>query len=224
MSTVLKEKRPYLSIKALDKRLGSREVLKNLSLTANKGECIGISGQNGSGKTTLMKVLASVLQADGGELSLGDCTQPFSRAWRAQTSWVPQDIALDPELTVLDNLRFWAALSLQDAASRRAFIENGSKDPLIRSFLKVKAGKLSGGMARRANLAVSLCVTDGLILLDEPFVGADQESSELMEARILELRQNACILLSSHEQGRLERLCTRVERLENGHFSSGAEQ
>lgn len=207
----------YLEIEALRKNLGKQEILKDLYLTAETGQIIGLKGDNGAGKSTLLKILASVYKADSGRLSLGGVNNPQSKAWREQVAWVPQDIALDEALTVRDNLQFWAALSFLRGADKKRALDKAYADPLIKDFLNKKVSELSGGMKRRANLLSAIFISRKLVLLDEPFVGADAESCQVMEERILDLaKQGSLLILISHEAQVLYRLSDRLLLLENG--------
>lgn len=207
----------YLEVDSLNKSLGKVEILKNLSLSAETGQIIGLKGDNGAGKSTFIKILASVYKADSGRLSLGGVSNPQSKAWREQVAWVPQDIALDEALTVRDNLKFWAALSFLGRAERKKALNKAYTDPLIADFIDKKVSELSGGMKRRANLLSSIFISRKLVLLDEPFAGADAESCQLMEERIQDLaKEGALLILISHEAQALYRLSDRLILLKDG--------
>lgn len=213
---------PYLSIESLNKDLGGRPVLQDLFIRAEKGERLALTGENGAGKTTLIRILAGALKADSGNLRLGDARDPLSPAWRQQIAWAPQDIALDMEMNVRDQLRFWTRLSYRGREEQKNVLERLYADPLVSDFLGRKTRQLSGGMLRRLNLMISLIRPAGLLLLDEPFVGADDSSAALMEERLLEdSRQQRLIIFCSHEKERVSRLATRILYLKGGSFEIG---
>lgn len=208
-----------LRVEGLDKSLGKQSVLKQLNLTAERGERLGIIGENGAGKTTFIKVAASVLKADRGRFFLNGAENPSSPRWKSQVAWVPQDIALDPELTVRDNLKFWTGICISDKSARREALDKAYRDPLVCDFLDKKVRSLSGGMARRANLCCAVFGTPALLLLDEPFAGADEDSLRIMRQRLLQLsEEGTCLLICSHDLPLLKNLCTRLLELKDGHF------
>ena len=206
-----------LHLNGVQKKVGGRLILKDVSLQIEAGERLGLLGDNGAGKSTLIKVLASVLKADRGKFYLKGITDPSSRAWKEEVVWVPQDIALDPDLTVEENLHYWSLMSFAKVKDAKQAVEKAKKNPLVHSFLNKRVRDLSGGMSRRANLMSSLLAPGSLILLDEPFVGADRKSLEFMEAELIKLSENgAGLLICSHDQDMIERLCTRRLLLEDG--------
>lgn len=209
----------FLEVSNISKKIEKKQVLKDLSLEAEKGEIIAIRGGNGAGKSTFIKILASILHADGGRLSLDGITNPFSAPWRKKVAWVPQDLALDEKLSVKDNLKFWAAVSHYGQADLTKFLQQAYVDPLISGFLEEKVSDLSGGMKRRANLVSSIFLPAELVLLDEPFVGADADSQILMQEKVVSLAENgALVIFVSHELGHIQELASRILDLENGRF------
>lgn len=207
----------FLEIKDLYFSIRSKPVLTGLNLSADQGEIIGIRGENGSGKSSLLKILASVLKKDSGFLSLSGLTNPQSKAWKKQVAWVPQDPALDDRLSVQDNLKYWGALSHFPRKEVKVYIQRALKDPLIKDFTDLKVKDLSGGMRQRASLMCSLFLPASLILLDEPFVGADEESQILMQDKILDLKsEGKLVILVSHEKGHLASISDRKFHLING--------
>lgn len=207
----------YLSVEDVAKTISGRVILNGVSFKANKGEILGISGENGAGKSTLIKILASVIKADRGRFFLDGTSNPQSEEWRRKITWVPQDLALDPDLTVLDNLRFWAGLSFRNHRKAQEKVNTVREHPLVSSFLDKRVRDLSGGMARRTNLCASLMSPGHLILLDEPFVGADSSSLKKMEDVLIQLKaEGAALILCSHDASVMERLCDRVLVLEEG--------
>lgn len=212
----------YLSLESVAKKIAGRDILCGVSFQANRGEILGIAGENGAGKSTLIRILASVLKADRGQFFLDGIRNPQSEEWKRKIAWAPQELALDTDLTVLDNLRFWAALSFQDRREAQKHVRSVQQNPLVSSFLQKRVRDLSGGMARRANLCASLMSPGRLILLDEPFVGADSGSLQMMEDALLQLkREGAAILLCSHDASVMNRLCDRVLLLDGGVIRDG---
>ncbi|MDI9471029.1 MAG: ABC transporter ATP-binding protein [Bacillota bacterium] len=208
-----------LHVRNLTKTLRGTEVLRNLSFDQPKGSIYGISGDNGAGKSTLIKILASVLVPDGGQVSFAGIPLSGRAQWRSLIGYVPQEVALDDRLRVRETLEFWAAVRGMPAAVRRQLVETAMGDPLISDFVNKTLRECSGGMARRTSLVVGLFGDPALLLLDEPFSGADAHSRSLMMERLRHLRDRGrSILIASHVENTLSTLCDCVLHLEDGHF------
>lgn len=206
-----------LAVLGLHKRLGGQQVLAGLSLQVDTGERLAIMGDNGTGKTSLMKILASVLKADRGQFSLDGLGNPMAKAWRQQSAYVPQELMLDPELSVAENLAFWSAMSPLTRAQRRSQYAEAVAHPLVRDFLEKKVKDCSGGMQRRAHMLAGLMGGRRLLLFDEPFTGADLQSQALMMEAMRRLSSEGSILVfTSHQADLAEALATRVLRLAEG--------
>ena len=193
----------------VEKRYGTGPAaLGPVSLRVYGGEVLGLRGPNGAGKSTLLKLLAGVLRPDRGELR---------RSFDGQIGYVPQDIALYHALSGQDNLAFWGAvygLPRRAAAARSRWLFQQME---LADKATVKVGAYSGGQRRRLHLASALMVTPQLLLLDEPTVGADAHSSDLILTTIERLRDRGCgIVIISHQYGELERVCSRILYLRDG--------
>ena len=181
-----------------------------VSLEVRSGEILGIRGPNGAGKSTLLGLMAGSLRPDR-----GTCVR--SPQAEGQTGYVPQDLSLYHTLTGLDNLKFWG---LANGLPRKT-IAARSRWLLERLDLSARGKDLvsaySGGMQRRLHLATALMVTPRLLLLDEPTVGADERSAELILSMLKHLQGLQCaVVLISHFPGELERVCSRILTLEAG--------
>lgn len=194
----------------VEKSFGRAHVLGPVSLSVRSGEILGLRGPNGAGKSTLMSVMAGELRPDRGE-----CFR--SRAARRSTGWVPQEMSLYESLTGSENLKFWGLASglppkAVSARSRwlleRLELEGRDRDKVL---------TYSGGMKRRLHLASALMTTPALLLLDEPTVGADETSAELILQMLRHLREMGTgIVLISHRSGETEQVSDRVLTLEGG--------
>ena len=181
----------------IEKKYGKTRVLGPISLEIHPGEFIGLRGPNGAGKTTLISILAGILKFDSGTLNR-------SKEAKYGTSYLPQELSLYETLTCEQNLRFWGlthGLPPSAIASRTRFLleRQGFFDKL-----KCPVSALSGGIKRRLHLATALMITPKLLLLDEPTVGADPDSANL----ILELlrhfhERNTAIILIDHNYSEL---------------------
>lgn len=215
MASCMEPGNPALcALTGVEKRYGGTPVLGPVTLSLCAGEVLGIQGPNGAGKSTLLDIMAGVLTPDGGQCAYADPA-------RGRIGYVPQELSLYSALSGLENLRFWGlacGLPAKAAAVRGRWL-------LEQLGLSDKAAQpvsaYSGGMKRRLHLATALMATPNLLLLDEPTVGADDASVELILAMLRRLRERGCaIAMTSHHAGELERVCTRLIKLEGGRLVS----
>lgn len=206
-----------LRVEGLSKVWGRKPVFTDISFSQPAGTIVGVEGDNGAGKSTLLKILASVLSRDAGQVFFRDVSLDNLSRWRSLIGYVPQELALDERLTVKENIRFWAALRGSGKKEIRQILQAAAEDQLVADFLDKPIRESSGGMARRASLVIGLLTSPQLLLLDEPFSGADQDSRMQMLRRLDSLRsQGRTILIASHEHWILEEICDNILRLQQG--------
>ncbi|MDR3177509.1 MAG: ATP-binding cassette domain-containing protein [Campylobacteraceae bacterium] len=151
--------------------------LNGISFTAKSGEITGLIGPDGSGKTTLMRLLTGLMGFDGGELDVLGMKMPDkSSKFLGQIGYMPQKFGLYEDLSILENLRFYA--SLRDISNVDARIEELLEVTKLKRFTARRAGNLSGGMKQKLALACALIKKPKLLLLDEPSVGVDPISRQ----------------------------------------------
>lgn len=196
------------------KNYGKHRVLNNVSLKAEKGECIGIIGANGCGKSTLLNILAGVLKADGGTITLGG-NEPCTPANVSRMiGYVPQENPLFEKLSALDNLRFWYG---KDSTGLKADLENGLPALFkITDYLNKRVENMSGGMKKRLSIACSLAKHQPILILDEPCAALDIPGKEDIHNYIKSyLKEGNTVIITSHEEAEIM-LCDAVYFLENG--------
>lgn len=155
-------------------QFGARRALDGLTLTVNEGETYGLIGPNGAGKTTLIRAIAGLIAPTGGQLTVLGARMP-SRTVAAKIGYMTQLEALYNDLTVAENLRFFATLFGVPKGTQRERMEELLALVNLSDRADSVVGTLSGGMKQRVSLAVALIHKPHLALLDEPTVGIDPE-------------------------------------------------
>lgn len=202
-----------IEIKNIKKQYRRREILKNVSLEARGGMCIGILGSNGSGKSTLLSILAGVQKGNGGEFLCDGTELLKDNAARTQkVGYVPQGTPLIEELTAWDNLLLW-----YDREQLRKELESGVLKLLgIGDFLKKPVHKLSGGMKKRLSIGCSVAKHPPILLLDEPTAALDLACKENIAAYLTKYKQaGGLLLLTTHDVLELQ-LCDAWYILKDG--------
>ena len=168
---------PAIAVSALTKRFAAVTAVDDLSFAVARGEIFGLVGPDGAGKTTVMRMLAGVMRPDGGAISLDgvDVVGDPERAKR-HLSYMPQRFGLYEDLTVDENIRFYADLfgvarTLREERARRLLAASG-----MEPFRRRLAGQLSGGMKQKLGLTCALIHAPKAVLLDEPTTGVDPVS------------------------------------------------
>ncbi len=185
-----------IQINGLTKRYGKLTALNNVSFEVMKGELFGLIGPDGAGKSTLFRILTTLLVPDYGRAKVDgfDVVTDY-RAIRKRVGYMPGRFSLYPDLSIEENLSFFAALfgvSLQDNYDLIAPIYRQ-----IEPFRKRKAGKLSGGMKQKLALCCALIHRPSVLLLDEPTTGVDAVSRSEFWDMLFELKQKGISILVS---------------------------
>lgn len=211
-----------LEIQGLRKsfRRGKKQVLKDISLHARGGQCIGILGANGCGKSTLLSILAGIQRPDSGNILLNGTDllgKKIQRNLSSLVGFVPQEPPLMTELSAYDNLRLWYC---QSPLSLERELREGFLATLgIPDFLKVPVRHMSGGMKKRLSIGCSIAMSPQLLLLDEPGAALDLQCKEYIETYLREFRsQGNLILIATHEEREIA-LCDQLFLLKNGILS-----
>jgi ABC-2 type transport system ATP-binding protein len=166
-----------VQVSALTKRFERVVAVDNLSFTAQKGEILGLVGPDGAGKTTTLRILTGVLPADGGTVLLaGQDVLREPEAVKSRISYMPQQFGLYEDLTVAENIRFYADIFQVSRAVRKQREQQLLEASGMTPFRGRLAGQLSGGMKRKLGIACALIHTPQLLVLDEPTTGVDPVS------------------------------------------------
>jgi ABC-2 type transport system ATP-binding protein len=208
-----------IEARGVTKLYRKKVALENINFRVNNGEIFGIIGPNGAGKSTLISIISTAIRPDNGDVLI-DGRSVISQAAHVRKiiGYVPQDIALHSELSVLDNLKFWAHVN-SSSIKNIGFgeIEHLAKALELENVLKVRVENLSGGMKRRVNIAVALLNSPDVIIMDEPTVGLDIVSRKVVIKLIKDLAATGkTIVYTSHNYEEIEHLCNRILVLNEG--------
>ncbi len=209
---------PLIEAHNLRRAFGDLVAVDDLSLAVHAGEIYGLVGPDGAGKTTTMRLLCGALRMDAGRVVLGgfDLQRQTEQA-RAQIGYLPQRFSLYEDLTVLENIRFFAEVRGLSASQWRP----RSLDILafvgLAEFADRRAGELSGGMKQKLGLAAALVHQPRILLLDEPTAGVDPVTRQDFWQLIIRLvaQEGAAVLVSTPYMDEAVR-CTRVGFMNRG--------
>jgi len=207
-----------LDVSHLRKCYGDLKAVDDLSFHVDQGEIFGLIGPNGAGKSTTMLIISGLVRADGGTVMFdGQRYTPRDAEMRTRLGIVPQDIAVYPELSAAQNLRFFG--SLQGLRGQR--LNERVDDVLNLTGLARNAdhtvGTFSGGMARRLNFGIALLHEPRFVVLDEPTVGIDPQSRTNLLDGVRDLsRRGVGVLYASHYMEEVEAICQRVAIIDHG--------
>ncbi len=213
---LLDPSRTAICVRDVAKRLGETIALDRVSLELRARERLGLLGPNGAGKTTLVRCITGSARPDAGEIQMFGARLP-ARGGRQQLGFVPQELAIYPDLTARENLDAFGRFHGLSAREARKAVDWA----LEWTGLSERAGDLtktfSGGMKRRINIACGVLHRPRAIVLDEPTVGVDPQSRERIFVMLDELhRDGASILLTTHQLDEAEQRCDRIVILDHG--------
>ncbi len=208
----------FLRAEDLHKSFNDHKAVNGVSFTIDRSEIFGLLGPNGAGKTTTIRMLSTILQPDRGDVIIGGHSiRRDADAVRRLIGVCPQELALYQDLSAQDNLVFFGRMvGLSGAEAKSQALTNLELMGLV-DRAKGRVDKFSGGMKRRVNLAVALMGHPQLLFLDEPTVGIDPQSRNMIYETIERLRDDGLtILYTTHYMEEADRLCHRVAIMDGG--------
>lgn len=206
-----------ITIQSLTKQFKTTVAVRNLSLEIAEGEIFGLIGPDGAGKTTTLRVVSTAMLPTSGEVRVNDL-DVVTRAEevKALIGYMPQRFAMYRDLTVLENLNFFADMFGAPRATRRGQIERLLGFARLTEFQTRRAGNLSGGMQKKLALAATLMHRPRVLLLDEPTTGVDPVSRREFWDLITQVHlEGVTIVISTPYLDEAER-CTRVGLIHYG--------
>ncbi len=189
-----------MSADAVQKKYGDVHALRGVSLEIKAGEVVGLLGRNGAGKSTLLSIIAGLLEADEGVVTIDGLDIRHQRAAAAtRVGIAPQETGIYRVLTVRDNLEFFGELAGLGRVERRRRADEVAEQLGLDELLDRRGSTLSGGEARRLHTACALVHTPPLLLLDEPTVGADVATRNRLIEAVRELaNEGAAVVYTTH--------------------------
>ena len=198
----------------INKRFGKLQVLNNVSVTCNKGECIALIGPNGSGKTTFIKSILGMVVCDSGFITFNGKNILHDWEYRGQIGYMPQ-LAKFP-----DNMTIGQVFSMMK--DLRKANDGRQDEELIQQFeldkiLDKRVRTLSGGTRQKLSASLAFLFNPAVLILDEPTAGLDPLSAEILKQKILaEKVNNKLIIISSHVLSELDELVSHVVYMQDG--------
>ncbi|TKK84065.1 ABC transporter ATP-binding protein [Herbidospora galbida] len=207
-----------LTCENLSKSYGGVVAVRDVGFTIAPGEAYGLLGPNGAGKTTTISMLVGLLKPDTGTVVVGGAdlaTDPM--AAKAKIGYVPQEIALYPDLTGRENLRFFCRLFGLPRREVRGRVEEVLDLVGLADRADAKLDTYSGGMKRRINIGAALLHRPELLILDEPTVGVDPQSRKsILDGLERLVADGMALLYTSHYMEEVERICHRIAIVDHG--------
>ncbi len=209
---------PVLVCRDLRKTFGDLVAVDGVGFQIASGETYGLLGPNGAGKTTTISMIAGLLERDAGEVLVeGQPLTTTSVAAKAAIGYVPQDLAIYPDLSGRENLRFFARLYGMTGDELSTRVDEVLEIVGLADRGKDLSKEYSGGMKRRLNIGIGLLHRPRLLILDEPTVGVDPQSrNAILESVDALSAEGMAVLYTTHYMEEAERLCHRVGIIDLG--------
>lgn len=200
------------------RRFGDLVAVDGVSFRIAPGETYGLLGPNGAGKTTTISMVAGLLPADAGAVTLlGRPVGPRHTEVKRHVGLVPQDLAIYPELSARENLVFFGRLQGMAGRALTTRVDEVLEIVGLADRAKDATKEYSGGMKRRLNIGIGLLHHPTLLILDEPTVGVDPQSrNAILESVETLSREGMAVLYTTHYMEEAERLCDRIAIIDSG--------
>lgn len=199
-----------IAVEKLDKTFGARWALRGVSFRVVPGEIVALVGPNGAGKTTLLRALSTLMRPTAGNILIGKIPlAQHPNAARAAIGFVGHQTFMYDDLTAAENLNFYARL--YDLPNAPARVREVAKRVGIENRLNDITRTLSRGLQQRLTLARMLLHNPAVILLDEPYTGLDKVAADMLDAIMVDAKQDGrSVLFSTHDLERGLAICDRA--------------
>ncbi len=203
-----------LEIKSLCKSFGEKEVLKNISFTAQGGSALGLLGRNGAGKTTTIRIIMGVFFADSGEVLMDG--KPVDRR-KIRIGYMPEERGLYPKKQIAEQLVYLAVLRGMTKNDAKKACDRWLERMGMSEYKNKKLETLSKGNQQKIQLAATLMCDPQIVILDEPFSGLDPVNAMILKDVIKEMiAGGSVVLFSSHQMNYIEEFCDNIAILNGG--------
>ena len=203
-----------LLINEISKSIKDKKILSEVSFKVSAGEIYGLLGPNGAGKTTTFYIIAGLVRFEEGQVSLlnNDITNlPVHKRSKLGIKYLPQEPSIFQGLTVYENLKGLAELSIKSNEEIKNFIEKSIEEFGLVDIVNLKGRQLSGGQRRKVEIARTLAADPKIILLDEPFAGIDPLAIEDIKDILSSLaKKNIGILITDHNVRETLEICNKA--------------
>lgn len=207
-----------INISGLNKSYGKKKALDNLTLSIPSNSIYGLLGPNGAGKTTLISILNGLVSYDSGEVTFFDL--PLKKnlsVIRQRCSLIPQSLAFYENLSVKENLQFFAGVQKIKGQALKDNLSYAVETNRLSSMMDQKSATLSGGQKRRLNIAIGLLNNPDILFFDEPTVGIDPESrNDILDTIKAYKSDNKTVIYTSHYMPEIEKICDEVAIMNAG--------
>ncbi len=205
-----------IEIRNLSKKIGKKQILKDVSFSVDKGETVGLLGRNGAGKTSILKCITGLWIYDDGDIFV--CGKNVKKSDnRSEIAALIGYPSLFPNMTLQENIDYFGTLSLKEYVVRAKELTDILN---LSDVLNKKVGTYSSGMKQKACLLVALMQNPEILILDEPTSMLDPISGFEIREFIKNVKKSGIsILISSHNIAELEGLCERAVVVDNGQIT-----
>ena len=204
-----------VNIKDLKKTFGDLTAVDGISITVEPGEIHGILGPNGAGKSTTIGCITGLLPYDSGSVTYEDAHSIGK--WKRNIGYIPQDLAIYPDLSAEENVRFFCSLYGFKGSELKKKTEEALDFVGLLEVKRKKASEFSGGMKRRLNMACGIVHSPKLIIMDEPTVGIDPQSRNRILENVKALNEKgATIIYTTHYMPEVEEICSKITVIDHG--------
>lgn len=204
-----------IEIKNLTKSYKDLIAINSLGLSIEKGDVHGILGPNGAGKSTLISCIVGLSEADSGSIVYEGNSS--IKKWSENIGYVPQELAIYPELSAYDNIKFFASLYGLKGDELEKKVQQSLDFVGLTDVKDKKSSEFSGGMKRRLNLACAITHSPKLIIMDEPTVGIDPQSRNRILENVKQLNdQGVTVIYTTHYMEEVEAICNRITVMDKG--------
>lgn len=204
-----------IKISNLTKRYKDLTAINSLSLSIKKGDVHGILGPNGAGKSTLISCIVGLNEPNSGSITYEN--ESAIKKWSKNIGYVPQELAIYPELSAYDNIKFFASLYGLKGRELERRVQDSLDFVGLADVKNKKSSEFSGGMKRRLNLACAITHSPKLIIMDEPTVGIDPQSrNRILENVKLLNEQGVTVIYTTHYMEEVEAICNSITVIDKG--------